>query len=230
MVSSISIRQTVENDLPAVITAKHTEVNEDIKAELKISNPYKRPKRPSIIVTETVLTFLRAVFYENYQKGNWHMDPETEMYIRDKYPEDITESGVKPGIVTGQQGGIRFGLNSLGELNFIPLQRNRINTLHGDDDIMSGNMNLKTISPISVESEELAYLTMLSLNKFVSHLIGVNGIAHLHCLGYQDTVPEDTSSEIKLWSTQVMLEFVVNVPFATTNFGDSLEEITFEGG
>lgn len=259
MVSSISIRQTAKNDFPAsvsvdyaevdkdfsssitarvseednvsgVLTTRHKKVNDDLQAKLNIKNEYKKPKRPSLVVTETVLTFLRAIFHENYENGNWHMDPLEEMYIRDQYPEDIKESGIKPGIVTGKQGGMRYGLNSLGELNFLPMQRDRINTMHGDDEVLSGNMNLKTISPISVESEELAYLTMISINKFVSHLIGVNGIAHIHCMGYQDTVPEDMSSEIKLWSTQVMLEFVINVPFATTNLGDRLEDITLKGG
>lgn len=231
IVSSISVRRNDNEDIESVLTTKHPEGVSELEVTMRIMNEYPRPKRPTKIVTETVLTFLRAVFDDNYKKGNWHLDPVNEMYIRDHYPENIGDSGVKPGIVTGKQGGVRQGIRGLGELNFIPMDPKNINQFHGDDEILSGNMNLKTISPVRAESEDMAYLTMLSINKFVNYLIGVNGIAHIHSVGYQDTMPEDSSSEVKLWATQVMLEFVIRVPFSSIDLeGTTLESIEFQGG
>ncbi len=61
----------------------------DLNASIEIKNDPPRMRRPDSIAARTVLTFLRAVFDENYQKGNWHLDPEKEMYIRRSFPENV---------------------------------------------------------------------------------------------------------------------------------------------
>ena len=202
----------------------------DLNASIEIKNDPPRMRRPDSIAARTVLTFLRAVFDENYQKGNWHLDPEKEMYIRRSFPENVKEVGIKPGIVLGNQGGIRQGARGLGELNYIPMDTQRVQTLYGDDEIFSGNMNLKAISPVNIESKDIAYRAMISINKFGQHLMGVNGMFHVHCLGYQDTVPEDVSSEIKIWATPVMVEYVIRVPYVSSIMGDRLERIHANAG
>jgi hypothetical protein len=197
----------------------------DLTSSIRVANEYDRPKRPGSIVSNVLIVFMRAIFDENYQNGNWHLDPKEEMYIRDNWPENTDKNGIKPAIVEGKISGVRPALESLGEENFLPIDSKMVNTLHGTDDVYTGRLSLKCISPVKAESEDMAFLCMISINKFVKHLIGVKGIAHIHALGYSQAQPEDLSSEVKLWGTETSIEFVVKLPYSSIQFGERLEGI-----
>lgn len=198
---------------------------ENVECSIKIANEYKTPIRPGSIVSNVLIVFMRAIFDQNFKSGNWHLNPKTEMYIRDNWPENTDKNGIKPAIVEGKISGVRKAIESLGEENFIPIQSKMVNTLHGTDDIYAGNLSLKCISPVKSESEDIAFLCMMSINKFVKHLIGVKGIAHIHATGYSQVQPEDLSSEVKLWGTETSIEYVIKLPYSSIQFGDRLEDV-----
>jgi len=196
-----------------------------LNSTIQVTKPYDTPKRPGSIVSNVLIVFMRAIFDQNYQVGNWHLDPKEEMYIRDNWPENTNKNGVKPAIVEGKISGVRPALESLGEENFLPIHSKMVNTAHGTDDIYTGRLSLKCISPVKAESEDMAFLCMISINKFVKHLIGLKGIAHIHALGYSQAQPEDLSSEVKLWGTETSIEYVIKLPYSSVQFGERLEGI-----
>lgn len=203
--------------------------SKDLNGKIKIANEYLKPKKPGKIVSNILIIFLRAVFDENFKKGHWHMDPKDEMYIRNHYPEDPNDSGIKPGIVEGQTGGVMRGIRYLGEVNFLPMQTRNLSTMGANDEIFSGEVTLKAISTVKEEAEEIAYLCNLSINMFVAELIGAKGIAHIDSRGYQKARPSDISTEVKLWESIVPVEYVIRIPYSSTRLdGDRLEDVESE--
>lgn len=185
-----------------------------------------KPTKPSDIVAETLLVFLRAIFDENYKKGNWHLDPKNEMYIRMEFPQDIQKLGSKPGIIVGKSASVSRGIHYLGEHNYIPMQMQNINAFNGSDEIFSGRLNIITHSVVEEEAEDVAYLIMLSINRFADEILGINGIAHIDADGYTDASPSSVSVDYKYWQSQVPIMFVIKIPYGMRNMqGDTLENI-----
>jgi|Wag4MinimDraft_13_1082653.scaffolds.fasta_scaffold00010_29 hypothetical protein len=224
LISSINIWNSDTGDLNSNLEVNALGSNK-LKSSIQINKAYNTPKRPGRIVSDTLIVFMRAIFDQNYQTGNWHLNPKEEMYIRNNWPENTDKNGVKPAIVEGKISGVRPALETLGEENFLPIHSKMINTVHGTDDIYTGRLSLKCISPVKSESEDMAFLCMVSINKFVKHLIGLKGIAHIHALGYSQAQPEDLSSEVKLWGTETSIEYVIKLPYSSVQFGDRLEGI-----
>src|SRR5690606_3681748 len=77
-------------------------------------------KTPMDIVAEVVLSHIEEVFKWNYERKNFYLNPETEMYIRLDYPEIDQDHGFKPGVVLKRFGGINEELISVGDQSFLP--------------------------------------------------------------------------------------------------------------
>lgn len=191
-------------------------MSEEVSSEVTVNKKYNKPKKPAKIVSDTLIIFLRAVFDNNFKEGNWHLSPKEDMYIRQQYPENVKKVGVKPGIVAGKRGGTQRGINFLGEQNFIPMPRRNLSTFSGSDDAFTGQVSLRAVSPVKDESEDIAYLSMISINKFVEDILGVKGIAHIDAQGYNNAQPFEVSTEHKLWGSEIPIRYAIKIPYATT--------------
>ena len=164
---------------------------------------------PNVVALRTVLLFLQDIFEYNYEQGNWYMNPEKEMYIREEYPQDLKKTGIKPGVVLDEYGGIRRAVEFLGSHGFKPMRRRNLNQYHMNQEVWQGNLILKVISENESEAEQLGYLTIHSINQYIDHLLGRHGLIWVNANRVSEAKPYKVSSEYKTWACDIQLEFVI---------------------
>ncbi len=140
-------------------------------------------------VTGVIIAHLKDVFKENYDKGNFYLNPETEMYIRADFPENDEDIGFKPGIVLKTMGGLFDHTPLAMDQGFFMQEKLQHLNQEMYDDIYSGIITLQAIAQFDQEAVNLAYLTMISINKFRVYLVGNKGIADIHATQFSDSYP-----------------------------------------
>ena len=168
-----------------------------------------RIQHPNKIVSVEMIKFFREIFKQNFESGNWHIDPETQMYIREDYPEDPQQKGVKPGIVVGEYGQVNKR-NFLGQVNYSPTSRKDLSTVNRSQQVFNGQFSLSAISEARNEAQTLAYLTLISLDHFLGHLVGSRGIHHLNAQSYSRASSFKQSSQHNLWESKIPVEYVIS--------------------
>jgi hypothetical protein len=171
---------------------------------------------PMHAVSTVILKHIQEVFEENYQLGNFYLNPKIDMYIRADYPEDDSDVGFKPGVVLKTVGGLEDETPSLGQQGHMPQPRSNYSTVQGYDDIYRGACTLQAIAQYEKEALTIAYLALLSINKFKPYLIGQEGIADIHAVGLSDTYPYRAGSYIDAFASDVQVRYAKREAFSTT--------------
>ena len=141
-----------------------------------------------MLYREFYLCTLKSVA-ENFALGNFYLNPETEMYIRADFPEADSDVGFKPGIIIKTVGGLNDETPGIGQQGYISQLREYYPTVEGYDDLYTGTCVLQAVAQHEQEALNIAYLTMLSINKFKSHLLGREGIVDVHAMSLSDVYP-----------------------------------------
>ena len=164
---------------------------------------------PQLVVLRTLVLFLRDIYKQNYEKGNWYMDPETEMYIREEYPDNVEKTGLKPGVVLDGMGAIQRATPFLGLVGYKSIPNSWIGQRRMNQEVFRGNLILKCFSPEEEEAAQLGFLTMHSINEYADYIMGKHGIIHIDSSQTKKAEPYDVSSAYKQWASDVVVEFVI---------------------
>ena len=176
-------------------------------------------KTPMHAVTGVLLTHLTEVFAENFASGNFYLDPATDMYIRSDFPEADKNVGFKPGVVVKTIGGMQDQTNSLGDQGYAYQTRYNFVETEQYDDIYAGAITLQVITQYDQEALSLAYLVMLSINKFTRHLVGKEGITFLKAEQFTDAYPYKAGSHPDAFASDVQIRYAKRESFITSKEG-----------
>lgn len=184
---------------------------------------------PMHSVSSLVLRHIKEVFAENYSKGNFHLDPETDMYIRADFPEADSDVGFKPGVVLKTVGGMQDQTPGLGEQGYAYQTRMSFVSSEGIDDIYGGSITLQAISQYDQEVMTLAYLVMLSINKFTRYLVGQDGVTFIRADQFSDSYPYKAGSHLDAFASDVQIRYAKRDLFRMDKGTDSFTkfDVTF---
>lgn len=184
---------------------------------------------PMHAVTGVLLNHLKEVFAENHEKGNFHLDPETDMYIRADFPEADSNAGFKPGIVLKTVGGMQDQTPGIGEQGYAYQTRMSFVSSEAIDDIYGGAITLQAISQYDQEALTLAYLVMVSINKFTRYLVGNQGITFVRAEQFTDSYPYKAGSHLDAFASDVQIRYAKRELFRMDKGEDSFESfnVTF---
>lgn len=171
---------------------------------------------PMHVVSRVLLMHVKEVFAENYALGNFYLNPETEMYIRADFPEADSDVGFKPGIIIKTVGGLNDETPGIGQQGYIPQLREYYPTIEGYDDLYTGTCVLQAVAQHEQEALNIAYLTMLSINKFKSHLLGREGIVDVHAMSLSDVYPYRAGAYVDAFASDIQVRYAKREAFTTT--------------
>ncbi len=180
---------------------------------------------PMESIAKTILAHIQEVFKHNYEEGNFDLNPETEMYIRADYPESDQEVGLKPSIVVRGLGGLQDYRLSIGVHNFLSIERSVLEQNWEHDDVYVGQIIFRTIAEKDSEALTLAYLTMLSINKFKHYLFGKNGIIDIHATNISDSQPYKAGGHYDAFACEVQVQYAMVGGFNTTSTRPIIEGV-----
>lgn len=158
---------------------------------------------------------IKEVFVENHGLGNFYLNPETEMYIRADFPEADSDVGFKPGVIIKTVGGLEDSTPGIGPQGYISQLREHFPTVEGYDDLYSGTCILQAVAQHEQEALNIAYLTMLSINKFKSHLLGREGIADVHATNLSDAYPYRAGAYPDAFASDIQVRYAKREAFTT---------------
>lgn len=181
---------------------------------------------PMHAVSRVLLAHIKDVFKQNYKEGNFYLDPTTEMYIRADFPESDEDVGFKPGVVIKTVGGLQDATMGIGEQGYISQLRSRYPTYEGHDDLYTGTCTLQTVAQYDQEALRLAYLAMLSINKFKSYIVGKEGLVDVHALGIGDSYPYKAGSYHDAFASDIQVRYAKREAFLTTKGDIPLTDVT----
>lgn len=183
-------------------------------------------QHPNKIVSVELIKFLRAIFKQNYEAGNWHMDPKTQMYIREDYPEDDKERGIKPGFVVSEYGSVNKGVDYLSKVGYDPMEMRGLLNGHTNEEVFSGRFSVSGVSEAQDEAQSLAYLALISIDQFIGHLVGKRGIHFINALNYTKPQPFKKSSRYNLWESKIPIDYAISKVYT---FRDNIGSPKFTG-
>ena len=211
--------------IPVELTIKSSYIK-TFPVQLTIKRDIDFPKKPSEQVAHVIIEFLNDIFQENFDRGNFHLNPRTEMYIRDEYPQDVEESGIKPAIIFDEGGSVTEKIPYVGQVGYIPMSRWNLHTIRGNDEVYQGRIRIRTLSTAEEEAEDLAYLTYLSLKEYADFVVGKSGITDIIHQGFSKATPMEVSSDYEFWGCTVDLGYIITLLHSRINLeGDRLEVI-----
>jgi len=187
---------------------------------------FQEIQHPNKIVSVELIKFLREIFKQNYEAGNWHMNPESQMYIREDYPEDEQERGVKPGLIVSEYGQVSNGVDYLSKVGYDPMNMQSLLNGYSSEEVFSGRFSVSGLSEAQDEAQSLAYLTLLSTRNFISHIVGKRGIHFINALSYSKPKPFKKNSRYILWESKIPIDYAISKVYTK---GKHLDKDKFTG-
>lgn len=109
---------------------------------------------PLVHARRITLSFLQGLFQE-FKPGSYHWssDSETEIFITDESPVDLTDKERRPSILCGR-GAMQFNQLTIGDFH----SADYLLTQRRQSDLLSMNLAVVAIADSDIESDEIAWI------------------------------------------------------------------------